>query len=158
MQIIVRASVMFLFLWGALRLMGRKELAQLSAFELLLLVVMGDLIQQGVTQQDNSVTAAVLAVSTFILWMLAFSYGSYRSKKVQSLLEGQPVILVRDGRVLQKMLEYERLTVDELKDAAREQGIADLRQVSLGVIESDGKFSFVRFDDRRPRQEQDIET
>jgi len=158
MQIVVRASVMFLFLWGALRLMGRKELAQLSAFELVLLVVMGDLIQQGVTQQDNSVTAAVLAVSTFILWMLAFSYGSYRSKKVQSLLEGQPVILVRDGRVLQKMLEYERLTVDELKDAAREQGIADLRQVSLGVIESDGKFSFVRFDDRRPRQEQDIET
>ena len=158
MQIIVRASVMFLFLWGALRVMGRKELAQLSAFELVLLVVMGDLIQQGVTQQDNSVTAAVLAVSTFILWMLAFSYGSYRSKKVQNLFEGQPVILVRDGRVLQKMLEYERLTVDELKDAAREQGIADLRQVSLGVIESDGKFSFVRFDDRRPSQEQEIET
>ena len=158
MQIIVRASVMFLFLWGALRVMGRKELAQLSAFELVLLVVMGDLIQQGVTQQDNSVTAAVLAVSTFILWMLAFSYGSYRSKKVQSLLEGQPVILVRDGRVLQKMLEYERLTVDELKDAAREQGIGDLRQVALGVIESDGKFSFARFDDRRPSQEQEIET
>ena len=139
MQIIVRASVMFLFLWGALRVMGRKELAQLSAFELVLLVVMGDLIQQGVTQQDNSVTAAVLAVSTFILWMLAFSYGSYRSKKVQNLFEGQPVILVRDGRVLQKMLEYERLTVDELKDAAREQGIADLRQFFEADRESQRK-------------------
>jgi uncharacterized membrane protein YcaP (DUF421 family) len=141
---------MFLFLWVVMRIMGRKELAEISPFELVLLVVMGDLIQQGVTQQDNSLVGAIAAVSTFVLWILLFSYLSFRNKRVGKLLEGQPVILVSHGQPLSRMLRYERLTMDELKDAAREQGIADLAQVALGVLEPDGKFSFVRYDDRRP--------
>jgi uncharacterized membrane protein YcaP (DUF421 family) len=149
MQIVVRASIMFLFLWIALRTMGRKELAGMSAFELIILVILGDLIQQGVTQQDSSVTAAVVAVSTIILWMLLFSFASFRFGKARGVLEGEPVILVRNGRVQRKMLAYERLTEDELKDEARGQGIADLAQVMLGVLEADGKFSFVRFDELR---------
>ena len=156
MQIIVRASVMFMFLWLVMRVMGRKELAELSAFELILLVVIGDLIQQGVTQQDNSITGAVTAVSTFVLWILLFSYTSFKNKRVRDLFEGVPVILVKEGEPLHKMLQYERLTLDEVKDAAREQGIADLRQVALGVLESDGKFSFIRYEDERPRQDQEV--
>jgi len=149
MQIIVRASIMFLFLWAVMRIMGRKELAEISPFELVLLVVMGDLIQQGVTQQDNSLVGATAAVSTFVLWILLFSYLSFRSKRLGKLLQGQPVILVSQGEILSGMLRYERLTVDDVKDAAREQGIADIAQVPLGVLEPDGKFSFVRFDERR---------
>ena len=149
MQIIVRASIMFLFLWAVMRIMGRKELAEISPFELVLLVVMGDLIQQGVTQQDNSLVGATAAVSTFVLWILLFSYLSFRSKRLGKLLQGQPVILVSQGEILSGMLRYERLTVDDVKDAAREQGIADIAQVALGVLEPDGKFSFVRFDERR---------
>src|SRR5256885_11861368 len=84
MQIIVRASIMFLFLWAVMRIMGRKELAEISPFELVLLVVMGDLIQQGVTQQDNSLVGATAAVSTFVLWILLFSYLSFRSKRLRS--------------------------------------------------------------------------
>src|SRR5712691_1409757 len=156
MQIIVRASAMFFFLWVVMRAMGRKELAELSAFELILLVVIGDLVQQGVTQQDNSITGAVTAVSTFVLWILLFSYTSFKNRRVRDLFEGLPVILVKEGKPLQKMLQYERLTLDEVKGAAREQGIADLRQVALGVLESDGKFSFIRYDDERPRQDQEV--
>lgn len=158
MQIIVRASVMFLFLWITMRAMGRKELAELSPAELVLLVVLGDLIQQGVTQSDTSLTGAILAVTTFVLWMLLFSYISFKSSRAQNLIEGQAVILIREGKVQRKMLEYERLTIDELNDSAREQGIADLRQVWLGVLESDGKFSFIRYDDARPPVQQEIET
>ena len=156
MQIIVRASVMFIFLWVVMRAMGRKELAELSAFELILLVVIGDLVQQGVTQQDNSITGAVTAVSTFVLWILLFSYTSFKNRRVRDLFEGLPVLLVKEGKPLQKMLQYERLTLDEVKGAAREQGIADLGQVALGVLESDGKFSFIRYDDERPRQDQEV--
>src|SRR5204863_4728051 len=118
MQIIVRASVMFLFLWGALRVMGRKELAQLSAFELVLLIVMGDLIQQGVTQQDNSITAAVLALSTMSLLVVATSYLSFRFTKVSPITEGLPVVIVRDGRVQQQLISIERITEDEVMEAA----------------------------------------
>lgn len=157
MQMVIRATVMFLFLWLVMRVMGRKELAEMSAFDLVLLIVMGDLIQQGVTQQDNSITGAVTAVSTFVLWILAMSYTSFKNKKARNVLEGQPVIVVREGKPLPKMLRYERLTLDEVKDAAREQGIGDLRQVSIGVLETDGSFSFVRYDDERRPPKKELE-
>ena len=155
MQIVVRASVMFVFMFVALRVMGRKELAELSAFELILLIVMGDLIQQGVTQQDNSLTGAIVAISTFIVWMLALSYASFRSKRVQRILEGRPVLIMRDGKVLDEMLRYERLTTDEVEDAAREQGIGDLSLVQFGVLEADGSFSFIRADGRAPQKKRE---
>jgi uncharacterized membrane protein YcaP (DUF421 family) len=135
--------------------MGRKYLSQLSAFELVLLVVMGDLIQQGVTQQDSSLVGAMLAVGTFVVWILALSYVSYKFKKARDVLEGQPVVLVRDGRPVPKMIDYQRLTVDDVKDAAREQGIGDLRLVQVGMLESDGKFSFVRYDDAAPHEDEE---
>lgn len=149
MQIVARASVMFLFMFLVLRIMGRKELSEMSAFDLVVLIVMGDLIQQAVTQQDNSITGAATAIATLVLWMLAMSYLSFKSKRVRALLEGQPVIVVRNGAVLNKMLAFERMTVDELEGAARQQGIADLRQVEVGVLEPDGQFSFIRFDEKR---------
>ncbi|TMK82850.1 MAG: DUF421 domain-containing protein [Actinobacteria bacterium] len=145
MQIAARASVMFVFLFIVMRSMGRKELAELSAFELILIIVMGDLIQQGVTQQDNSLTGAITAISTFVVWMLALSYLSFKSKRARTIIEGRPVIVIRDGEPQEKILRYERLSFDEITDAAREQGIADLRDVQVGVLESDGSFSFIRY-------------
>jgi uncharacterized membrane protein YcaP (DUF421 family) len=145
MAIIVRAALLWLFLWVVMRALGRKELSELSAFELVLLVVMGDLIQQGVTAQDTSVTGAALAVSTFALLTLAGSYAAYRWKRMSRIIEGIPVVLIDHGRVLHQVLRIERLTLEELQDAAREQGIADLRDVRLGVLEADGTFSFLRY-------------
>jgi len=145
MQIIVRASVMFVFLFIVMRTMGRKELAELSAFELILIIVMGDLIQQGVTEQDNSLTGAITAIATFVLWMLALSYVSYKSKRARTIIEGRPAIIIRDGMPQEKILRYERLSLDEVMDAAREQGIRDLGDVQVGVLESDGSFSFIRY-------------
>src|SRR5205823_8195665 len=112
--------------------------------------VMGDLIQQGVTQQDNSLTGAITAISTFVVWMLAFSYLSFKNKRARQIIEGRPVIVVRDGKPQEKILTFERLTIDEVEDAAREQGIADLAEVIVGVLESDGSFSFIRADRDRP--------
>jgi len=152
MQIIARASVMFVFLFIVMRTLGRKELSELSAFELILVIVMGDLIQQGVTEQDNSLTGAITAISTFVLWMLALSYISFKSKRARRIIEGRPVIIVRDGMLQEKILKYERLSLDEIADAAREQGIRDLREVQIGVLESDGSFSFIRQDGTPPQK------
>ena len=150
MQIVARASVMFVFLFIVMRTMGRKELAELSAFELILIIVMGDLIQQGVTQQDNSLTGAITAISTFVVWMLALSYLSFKSKRARTIIEGRPVIVIRDGEPQEKIIRYERLSLDEITDAAREQGIGDLRDVQVGVLESDGSFSFIRYNGGSP--------
>jgi len=147
METVVRAAILWFFLLFALRAMGRKELSQLSPFEFVLLVVMGDLIQQGVTQQDDSVTGAVLAVSTMVLLTLLLSYAGFRWPAIGPIVGGATVVVIRDGRVQRAALRVERLTLKEVEDAAREQGIGDLRDVRLGVLEPDGQFSFVL---RRP--------
>ena len=147
MQIIVRALVLFLFVWFVTRAMGRKELSELSSFELILLIAVGDLIQQGVTGDDRSLVGAMLAVTTFALLTVLLSYLQFRFKRLRPTLEGTPVIVVLHGEPQTEMIEIERLTVDDVLDAARQQGIADLAQVRVGVLESDGKFSFLREDD-----------
>jgi uncharacterized membrane protein YcaP (DUF421 family) len=144
MQIVLRAAVLFFFLWVVTRALGRRELSELSTFELILMVVLGDLVQQGVTGNDFSVTGAMLAAGTFMGLVGAFSYVSYRFSKAQEVLQGIPVVIVRDGKPLGNVLEYERLTLDDVKDAAREQGIGDLNEVVVGVLEADGKFSFLK--------------
>src|SRR5919201_1411603 len=99
MQIILRSLALFLFVWIVTRGMGRKELAELSSFELILVIVMGDLIQQGVTGDDRSVTGAMLAVATFAILTIAFSYLSFRSARAARITEGRPVVIMRDGRL-----------------------------------------------------------
>jgi uncharacterized membrane protein YcaP (DUF421 family) len=149
MQIIVRALVLFLFVWFVTRAMGRKELSELSSFELILLVAVGDLIQQGVTGDDRSLTGAMLAVTTFALLTVGLSYLQFKFRRLRPRLEGTPALVVVRGEPQMDAIEIERLTLEDVKDAAREQGIADLAQIRIGVLEADGKFSFLREDDVR---------
>lgn len=151
MEIVVRAALIYLFLWIVIRAIGSKELSELSSFELILLIVMGDIVQQGVTREDMSVTGAILAVGTFSLLALLSSYVSFRWRATRPLIQGIPVIVVRDGEPVEQMLELERLTMEELLDAAREQGISDLGDVKVGVLEPDGKFSFLKDERRREK-------
>jgi uncharacterized membrane protein YcaP (DUF421 family) len=155
MEIVIRASIIYFLVWILIRAMGKRELAQMGAFELVLLVTIGDLVQQGVTQEDFSVTGALLAIGTLAFWILISSYVSFRFDRTRGLIEGKPVIVLHEGKVQREALRIERVTEDELKDAAREQGIADLRRVRFGVLEADGKFSFLTEDatDPRPRIE-----
>jgi len=146
-QIVVRAIVLYLFVWLLTRAMGKKELSQLSMFEMILAVAIGDLIQQGVTQEDQSITGAMLAVGTFGILVMIFSYTSFKIPRTRKALEGIPIVVVRDGEPVQRSMTYERITLDEVKDAARAQGIADLGEVRLGILEPGGSFSFLKQED-----------
>jgi uncharacterized membrane protein YcaP (DUF421 family) len=143
MELVVRATAIFFFLWLLTRGMGKRELSQMTAFELLMLVTVGDLIQQGVTQEDTSVVGAMLAVGTLAFWALTFSYLSFKLKPARSVLEGLPVVVIRDGTVKHEFISAERMTLDELKEEARNQGVDDLGKVRVGVLEPDGKLSFL---------------
>ncbi len=147
MEIVLRAAVIFVFLWVLTRAVGKKELSELSAFELVLIVVIGDLVQQGVTQEDMSVTGAMLAVGTIALLVVATSYISFRWTRTAPVVEGIAVLVVDEGRVLDEILRIERLTREDVVSAARQQGIGDLADVRFGVLEPDGAFAFVRRDD-----------
>ncbi len=144
MEIIARASVVYFFLWLVARGTGKRQLSEMTAFELILLVTLGDLVQQGVTQEDMSLTGAMLAVGTMTVWVVLFSYVEWRYPRTRPLVEGLPVVVVQDGQPVEEVLRLERLTMDELREGARKQGIADLGDIRLGVLEPDGQFSFIQ--------------
>ena len=142
MEIVVRAVVLFLFLWGITRVVGRSTLGELSTFELLLFVTMGDLVQQAVTQQDFSMTGGVLAVSVFALLTILLSWLQWRFPRLRGVINGSAVIVMREGVILERECRRQRLSDTDLMAAARQQGIRRLGDVDLAVQEADGKISF----------------
>src|SRR3981081_1101481 len=102
MDLVIRATVVFFFLFLVMRVAGRRELSTLEPFDLILLVVLGDLVQQGITQSDQSVTGTLVVISTITLLSVAVSWASFRSGRVRLVTEGEPIILVQDGDVLER--------------------------------------------------------
>jgi uncharacterized membrane protein YcaP (DUF421 family) len=152
-EIVIRTVVIFFFVLVLTRAMGKKELSELTAFELILLVTIGDLVQQGVTQEDQSLTGAMLAVGTLGLLIVSLSWLSYRWRPIRRIIRGIAVVVVRDGRPINEAMKLERLTIDEVIESAREQGIDDLGKVKMAVLEPDGKFSFIRSDNGEGHQD-----
>lgn len=142
MEIVIRALVVYAFLWMVTRATGKATLGELSTFELLLYVTMGDLVQQAVTQQDYSLTGAVLGVSVFAVLTVGLAWVSYRWPRLRPVVRGAPVVLISDGELQQPVMNAERLTTDDLYEAAREQGVRRIADVELAVLEADGKISF----------------
>jgi uncharacterized membrane protein YcaP (DUF421 family) len=142
MDVVIRSLIIFAFLWFAIRVSGKREVAQLSAFDMILLVTVGDLVAQGVTQEDYSLTTAILAVSTFTVAGFALALVDYRFPATRPVLAGTPRVVVRDGEPLLDVLSSELITISELHEAAREKGIRSLREIELAVVETDGRFSF----------------
>ncbi len=143
MGVVLRSAVAFLFIFLLLKLVGKKELSELSPFELILLVVIGDIVQQGITQEDFSLTGAVLAAGTLALLTVGFSYMSFKFDPARRMIEGLPVVILRDGKLLPEALDLERLQAHEVDQAARKQGLDDLSSVELAVLEPDGTISFL---------------
>jgi uncharacterized membrane protein YcaP (DUF421 family) len=143
MDLVVRAVVVFFFIFLITRVVGRRELSSLEPFDLILLVVIGDLVQQGVTQSDDSVTGAVTVIATFAALTVFLGYISFRFKRMRGVLDGDPIVLVMDGRVLQGNLKRERMTVEELEAAARLQQVASLDDVRVAVLETGGNISVI---------------
>lgn len=144
MDIVLRAAAAYIFILFILRITGRRELSSLGPADLVLLVVMGDLVQNGVTQSDDSVTGIFLAISTFAMLTLATSYVTFRSRRAQVLIEGTPLILVEDGKPIEKNLRSERLNIDDVQEEARGQGIDSLDDVKWCVLEASGSMSFIK--------------
>ena len=144
MEIVLRAVVTFGFLLLVTRAMGKKELSQLTAFELILLITIGDLVQQGVTQEDQSLTGAFTAVGTIALLIVILSTIQFRWTRTRDVIRGLPVVVVREGKPLAEAMKLERLKLEEVMEGAREQGIGDLADVKLAILEPDGKLSFIQ--------------
>jgi uncharacterized membrane protein YcaP (DUF421 family) len=143
MDVVIRAAIAFFFIFFLTRVIGRRELSSLQPFDLILLVVLGDIVQQGVTQSDYSVTGLLLAGATIAVLQLTVSYVSFRVARLRPLLEGEPIVLIEDGRFIDMNLERERLTQGEVLEEARQNQIGSADEIQWAVLETSGNISFI---------------
>lgn len=141
MDLVIRATVVFFFIFLITRVVGRRQLSSLEPFDLIMLVVIGDLVQQGITQSDNSVTGALIVVATIALLSVFVAWVPFRFKRARLVSEGEPIILVDDGNVIERNLRRERLTVEEVEEQARQQQIGSINQIRWAILETDGQIS-----------------
>jgi uncharacterized membrane protein YcaP (DUF421 family) len=144
MDIVLRAAFAYVFIVFVLRIMGRRELSDLAPQDLVLLVVLGDLVQNGVTQSDMSMTGVTIAISTFVLMTVGSSYLAFKSKRARRVLQGEPLIVVQDGEPIERNLHEERLTLDDIMEEARSNEIESLDEIKFAVVEPGGKMSFLK--------------
>jgi uncharacterized membrane protein YcaP (DUF421 family) len=146
MDLVLRSVFVFVLILIVTRAVGRRELSSMEPFDLILLVVIGDLVQQGVTQSDYSITGATTVIVTMASLVVGTAYLSFRFKRLRPLLEGEPVLLVFDGRLLERNLRRQRMTVEELRAEARQQSIGSLDEIRYAALETNGKLSFITRD------------
>ena len=144
MDLVLRSIVIFAFVLVLTRVIGKRELGSLEPFDLILLVVLGDALQQGLTQDDYSLTGAMLVVGTFAVLQVSVSWLNYRFPRLRPVLQGEPIVVVQDGKTIEKNLRRERLTVDEIAEEARRQQIAHLSEVRFAILETSGTISFIK--------------
>jgi uncharacterized membrane protein YcaP (DUF421 family) len=144
MDIVLRAALAYVFITFLMRVVGRRELSTMAPSDLILLVVLGDLIQNGVTQSDYSITGVVLATTTIGLCAVATSFLVFKSKRASKIIEGDPVIIVQDGKPIENNMRGDRITLDDVMEEARGQQIERLDQIKWAVLESTGQITFIK--------------
>jgi uncharacterized membrane protein YcaP (DUF421 family) len=143
MDLVIRAAVVFFFIFFLTRVVGRRQLSDLEPFDFILLVVLGDLVQQGITQSDESVTGTLTVISTIALLSVAVSWVSFRVKRVRLITEGEPIVLVQDGRPIERNLRRERITIEDIEEQLRHSQLSSVSQLSWAILENDGKISCI---------------
>ena len=143
MDLVIRAAVVFLFIYLVTRVAGKRELSSMEPFDLILLVVMGDLVQQSITQSDYSVTGALIVISTITLLTVFVSWVNWRFRSLRSVLEGQPVVLVENGKTIDRNMKRERITVEDIESEGRLQQVTDIADMRWALLETSGRISVI---------------
>jgi len=142
-DLVFRALILFAGVYVLLRVVGRRDLAEMEPIDFILLIVLGDAIQQGLTQDDYSVTGAFITIFTIAAIQVAVGFVTFRSARVRTVMEGEPVVLVEDGRVIARNLRRARIAEDELAEEARLSQLTSLSDVAWAVLETSGKISII---------------
>lgn len=149
---VLRAVLVYLFLVVALRLAGKRELAQLNPFDLVVLLTLSNTVQNAIIGNDNSVLGGMIGATTLLATNYFVVRFLYRHEAIDRVVEGQPEVLVEGGRIRQDQLKKELIPLAELEEAAHKQGFASLAEVERAVLEPGGGLTFVA---RRPAPEEE---
>jgi uncharacterized membrane protein YcaP (DUF421 family) len=152
-DIVLRTAVIYLFVLLGIRLSGKREVGQMTPFDLALLLLISNAVQNAMTGPDTSLIGGIAAALTLLLMNYLIAELSGSNRRFRKIIQGQPTLLVHDGQVLSAHLAKEHVSMDELERALREHGINNPHQVALAVLEVDGSISCLKYDEINPRAE-----
>jgi uncharacterized membrane protein YcaP (DUF421 family) len=141
LEIALRSAIIYIVVLIGLRLTGKREVGQLTPFDLVLLLLISNAVQNAMTGPDTSLTGGLVAAATLLLLNLAVSRFGWKNKSLRHLIEGSPTLLVYNGGVIKANLEREHITPGELHQALREHGVASVSDVYMATLEIDGTIS-----------------
>src|SRR2546421_4042177 len=144
-EIFLRTFVIYLVVLVGVRLSGKREVGQMTPFDLTLLLLLSNSVQNAMTGPDTSLLGGVIAASTLLILNYLVADLSGGSRRFRRLIEGEPSLLVHDGKIIEAHMAREHVSMDELRRALREHGINSCDQVALAVLEVDGSISFLKY-------------
>ncbi len=148
---VVRAVVVYAFLIVILRLTGKRQVGQLSPFDLVLLLVLSNAVQNSMNGGDNSLTGGLISATTLVGLNWIVGWATYRSKRLESLIEGRPLVLIHDGQIRYDALRSVKMTIHELKAALRAEGCARETDVRFAILENNGRVTVVPMENHGER-------
>jgi uncharacterized membrane protein YcaP (DUF421 family) len=150
LQIALRTGVIYLVVLAGVRLSGKREVGQMTPFDLTLLLLLSNSVQNAMTGPDTSLIGGVIAATTLLVLNYLIGTLSGVNRKFRRLVEGEPSLLIHDGKPIETHMARERVSMDELERAVREHGIAKCSDVALAVLEVDGSISCLKYDEIKP--------
>ena len=150
LQIVLRTAVIYLLVLVGVRLSGKREVGQMTPFDLTLLLLLSNSVQNAMTGPDTSLAGGAVAASTLLVLNYLIARSSGTNRHFRRFVEGQPSLLVHDGKMIESHMAREHVSVDELHRALREHGISCLEQTALAVLEVDGSISCLKYDEIKP--------
>jgi uncharacterized membrane protein YcaP (DUF421 family) len=150
LEIFLRTGTIYIVVLAGVRLSGKREVGQMTPFDLTLLLLLSNSVQNAMTGPDTSVIGGVVAASTLLLLNYLVGRFSGSNRAFRRVVEGEPSLLIHDGKVITSHLAREHISMDELQRAVREHGIAQCSDVALAVLEVDGSISCLKYDEIKP--------
>ena len=149
-EVVLRTAIVYLFVVTALRLSGKREVGQMSVLELVVILVISDAVQNSMVGDNTSLWGGLVAVTTLLACDFGLKALTRRSRRLREAVEGEPRLLVRDGRLLERAIKEEGIEIDEVRAAVRSHGLARIEDVRLAVLETDGSISVIPRDGDTP--------
>lgn len=150
LQIVVRTAVIYVIVLAGVRLSGKREVGQMTPFDLTLLLLLSNSVQNAMTGPDTSLSGGIIAACTLLLLNYLIANVSGVNRRFRRFIQGQPSLLIHDGQIIEAHMAKEHVSMDELQRALREHGIGEYHQVALAVLEVDGSISCLKYDEINP--------
>lgn len=150
LEIILRTATIYIVVLLGVRLSGKREVGQMTPFDLTLLLLISNSVQNAMTGPDTSLIGGIIAAATLLIMNYLIAEVSGGNRRFRKLVQGQPSLLVHDGKIISAHMAKEHVSMDELERALREHGIASYHDVALGVLEVDGSISCLKYDEIKP--------